>query len=53
MRSAILILIAIAALQTGWLAGHNQGFEIGKQVGAIDAMFKANNVQILHNGRPE
>lgn len=45
MRIVALLLITYAALLTGYLQGHNNGFDLGRIIGKLDAKFT-----FRHNG---
>lgn len=51
INSVILVLVSISAVCTGYLVGHNEGFEFGRKIGKIDAMFKKSGACLYKNGK--
>jgi len=51
--SFLIACLALVSIHLGYFIGHEDGFEIGKRVGAIEAMLHKGGSCFLHNGRAE
>jgi len=49
----LLVYLTSVAVATGYLVGHNNGYEIGKRVGQAEALMHSSGACFLHNGKRE
>jgi hypothetical protein len=49
----LLVYLTSLAMATGYLVGHNNGYEIGKRVGQVEALMQSSGSCFLHNGKRE
>jgi hypothetical protein len=49
----LLVYLTSVAMATGYLVGHNNGYEIGKRVGQVEALMQSSGSCFLHNGKRE
>lgn len=53
LQALSLVLLVFIASNIGYIVGHNDGFDIGVQVGHADNLMKKNGCEFRHNGVKE